>query len=50
MLSPRFIPNIEDVLNIAFCPLTDSDLLEKEYITVTDENPNYEAVKISGIR
>lgn len=50
VLSPRFIPNIEDVLNIAFCPLTNSDLLEKEYITVTDENPNYEAVKISGIR
>lgn len=46
VLPSRFIPVTEDVLNIAFCPLTDNYLLKEEYVTVDGQN----VIKVTGLK
>ena len=46
----RFTPDAEAVLNIAFCPLTDQDLLKTENVQIKEHNRVYEGVKVTGVK
>lgn len=46
----RFTPDTEAELNIAFCPLTDQDLLETENVQIKEQDRVYEGVKVKGVK
>ena len=46
----RFAPDAEAELNIAFCPLTDQDLLETGNVQIKENDRVYEGVKVTGVK
>ena len=46
----RFLRHTEEVLNIAFCPLTDRDLIITKNVKKKEQNAVYETDKVIGIK
>ncbi len=50
ILPARFLRNTEEILNIAFCPLTDCDLLITENVEKKEQNTIYETDRVIGVK
>lgn len=46
----HFIPDAEAELNIAFCPLTDQDLIKTENVEIKEHDRVYKGVKVTGVK